>query len=186
MNLTLFRAINGGPRFLEPTMTFFSGAMNIGWVKIVLGLLLLGLLFANPLTRRTAVQALIAFPIANEFTELFKNLLPRNRPYQDLNDVIVLMGRANSHGTASAHAANMVAVAFVFVYYLRWWGSPWVIVALITSYSRVYVGAHYPYQVFLGWCCGLLAGFGVTYGWKYILSKRKTVIVSEPVDESQQ
>jgi undecaprenyl-diphosphatase len=164
----LFRTINNWPQSLGPTMKFFSEAVNYPSVKAVLGLLLLALLFANERTRRTAVQALIAFLVANTFTEFFKHLMPEHRPYQELKNVILWVGPAPSFGTASAHSANMAAIAFVFVYHLRWWGSPWVAIALIVGISRVFCGAHYPHQVLLGWICGLLAGFLVTFGWEKV------------------
>ncbi len=147
-------------------MQFFSEAVNYPAVKVVLGILLIGLLAGNARTRRTAIQALIAFLIANGMTDLFKHFLPEHRPYQILTDVITWGGKAQSFGTASAHSANMAAIAFVFVYHLRWWGSPWVAIAVIVGFSRVFCGHHFPHQVLLGWCCGLLAGFLVTFGWE--------------------
>jgi len=157
--------------------------MNQTWVKIVLGLLLLGMLAANDKTRRTVIQTLIAFPIANFLTDILKSTLPWNRPYQDLTGVLTRVPTSNSHGTASAHAANMAAVAFVFVYNLKWWGTPWVAIALLTGFSRVYVGVHYPYQVLLGWCCGLVMAFSVTRIWDVIRLKRSAVLNDEPPDE---
>ena len=120
------------------------------------------------------VQALIAFPLANGFTDLFKNFLPEHRPYQEILGVIPrpLDNMTQSYGTASAHAANMAAVAFVFTYCLGWWGSPWIVAAVLTGISRIYVGAHYPYQVLLGWTCGVVAGLLVTQAWRWASARR--------------
>jgi undecaprenyl-diphosphatase len=169
----LFRAINQWPQSLGPTMRFFSEAINYPSAKVLLGVLLLGLLAANERTRRTAVQALLAFLIANGMTDLFKTFRPEHRPYQELHEHLNLwVGTVPSFGTASAHAANMAAIAFVFVYHLKWWGSPWVAIALIVGISRVFCGAHYPHQVLLGWVCGLIAGFVVTRGWEFFTDGR--------------
>jgi len=70
----------------------------------------------------------------------------------------------------------MAVVAFVFAYHLRWWGSPWVIVAVMTGLSRIYNGVHYPYQVLLGWTCGVVAGILVTKTWELIQKKRGAVL----------
>lgn len=171
----LFHWINHWPDEWSPFLTFFSVAMNQLWVKAVLGLLVIGMAAANERTRRTVLQALIAVAIANPITDIWKHLIPMHRPYQDLHDVINRVGTSamSSHGTVSAHSANMAAVAFVFVYHLRWWGSPWVLVAVLTGFSRVYVGAHYPYQVLLGWLCGSLAAFAVSFGWNRFRTKAK-------------
>lgn len=163
------------PEWLEPTMRFFSEATNFTWVKVGLILMLLAMSwFAGP-TRRSAIQALIAFPLANGITDQFKHFAPHPRPFQELSDVILRSGWSDSAGTASAHSANMAAVAFVFTYHLRWWGAPWIVVALLTGLSRIYNGVHYPYQVLLGWTCGCCAGFAVIKTWELILAKRNTV-----------
>jgi len=156
------------PQSLGPMMRFFSEALNYPAVKVLFGILLIGLLWANARTRKTAIQALLAVLIANGLTDAFKALAPQHRPFQELHDVIMWVGRSASHGTASAHSANMAAVAFVFVYHLRWWGSPWILIAIVVGFSRIYCGAHYPHQVLLGWLCGLAAGFSVTQGWHMI------------------
>jgi len=155
-------------------MRFFSQAINYPSIKVILGVLMVAMIWANATTRKTVIQALFAVAIANTFTEAFKHLWPMARPFQELKnpDVIMWVGTAPSHGTASAHAANMAAVAFVFVYFLRWWGSPWVAIALLVGVSRVYCGAHYPYQVVLGWICGILSALLVTKGWDLYQSRR--------------
>jgi len=156
-------------------MRFFSEAMNYPWVKIVLGLLVVGMLAANARTRKTVVQTLFAVAVANGLTDIFKNVWPMHRPFQDFpgpHNVIMWVGQTANPGTASAHSANMAAVAFVFVYHLRWWGSPWVFVAVVTGISRVFCGAHYPYQVLLGATCGLTAALAVTKGWEWFVARR--------------
>ncbi len=175
----LFRAINDLPQSMAPTMQFFSEALNRPWVKVVLGLLLLGMLLANRKTRTTVIQALIAAGIANGWTDVLKDWFPRHRPFQELQNVHLWVGWSPSNGTASAHSANMAAVAFVFVYNLKWWGSPWVVIALIVGFSRVYCGAHYPYQVVLGWFVGIFVAFIVTKSWELIQTRRQNVVSTD-------
>ncbi|MEM4408303.1 MAG: phosphatase PAP2 family protein [Candidatus Caldarchaeum sp.] len=112
-------------------------------------------------TRWTAVGALLAWLVANELVDIFKQFLPVSRPCVELPDfeVRLLVPLLSSAGTASAHASAMASVATVFVWRHRWWGVPWVIVAGLTGLSRVYVGVHYPSQVLLGWMLGILCGF---------------------------
>jgi len=153
-------------------MRFFSEATNYWQVKVLLGIMVIGMIAANPKTRKTVIQALLAFVIANEFTNLFKDFLPQHRPFQELNNVTMWVGTTTHLGTASAHSANMAAIAFVFVYYLRWWGAPWIAIAIVTGISRVFCGAHYPHQVLLGWICGVVAGVLVTKGWELIQARR--------------
>lgn len=171
----LFRWINQWPQSLGPTMRFLSEAANHVWVKVILGLLVVAMLWGGPKSRRTVIQALLAVCLANGLTDLFKALHPEHRPFQELTNPAVTMwvGTSPSHGTASAHAANMAAVAFVFVWHLRWWGAPWVAIAILVGISRVFCGAHYPHQVALGWLCGIAAGLVITNGWELIRRRSK-------------
>jgi undecaprenyl-diphosphatase len=182
--MRLFRLINGGSDEFAPVMHFFSEAASRGWFRVVLGLLVIALVCAGPKTRRTAIQALVAFPIADAITNIIKHSIPEYRPYQELHDVVPhIVGNlpiygtgvsdAANFGTASAHSANMAAVAFVFCYHLKWWGSPWVVIALLTGCSRIYLGAHYPYQVLLGWFCGVFAALVVCKTWDLWVQRKK-------------
>ncbi len=184
LNLRLFRAINGWPQEWAPFWRFFSEAANQVWFKIAVLVLVVCMVARGGRARRTVIQALIAFPLANGFTDLFKHLLPEHRPYQEIAGVLVrpMDNMTASYGTASAHSANMAAVAFVFAYGLGWWGVPWIVAAILTGISRIYVGAHYPYQVALGWTCGIVAGLLVTKTWEWIARTREGV---KDVDAAQ-
>jgi undecaprenyl-diphosphatase len=170
LNLNVFRFINGWSDEYAPFWRFFSEAANQLWFKIAVLILVVAMVVRGLRSRRTVLQALIAWPIANGMTDLFKHFLPEPRPFQDIAGVALrgISSMTTSHGTASAHAANMAAIAVAFTLGVRWWGSPWVLVALLTGISRIYVGAHYPYQVLLGWTCGIVAGLLVFYIWRVV------------------
>ena len=75
-------------------------------------------------------------------------------------------------GTASAHSANMAAVAFVMTYRLRYGGVIWIILAALVGYSRIFTGAHFPHQVALGWLVGGLVGY-LTVSISNLISARR-------------
>lgn len=184
LNESILRGINGWPEGITPFMRFFSEATNWLWVKLALLILVIAMIVAKGRGRAAAIQALLAFPLANLITDLFKKGIPMPRPCNQLTDVVGHgIGCSESMGTASAHSANMAAVAFVFVYHLGWWGSPWVLVAFFTGLSRVYHGAHYPYQVLAGWTCGVFAAFVITKIWELIRRKPADVSIEESRDE---
>ena len=159
---------------MAPFWRFFSEALNYGAVKVLLLLLIVGMVWRGGRARTTIVQALIAVGIANPLTDLLKRVSPQPRPYQELHMAITRAGMNASHGTASAHSANMAAVAVIFTLGLRLWGIPWILVAVLTGISRIYVGVHYPSQVLLGWLCGLFAGITVFMTWKLVERSRGT------------
>lgn len=153
----VFQTINHWPEALAPMFRFFSEATKILPGKILLGAAILCLL-SYPKTRWTTVIALVSVGLANELTDVLKALAPQARPCVELPNVILRTGLLTSAGTASAHSANMAAVAAVFLLRHGKWGGIWLSVAILTGLSRIYVGVHYPSQVLLGWGCGILIG----------------------------
>jgi undecaprenyl-diphosphatase len=159
----VFHWINRWPGFWEAPMRFFSEGLNYPWVKALLGVMLLAMILSGKQTRRAAVLALIAVPLSNFVTDLFKKGIPMPRPLNDpsLTDCIMRVGYSDSAGTASAHSANMMAAGVMFLIHLRWFGAPWFALAVFVGLSRIYNGAHYPSQVLLGWVVGAFMAISV-------------------------
>jgi undecaprenyl-diphosphatase len=206
---SLFDWINHWPQSWNLFLKFFSIALNLPVVKIFFGLLIIAMIVRGEKTRKAVLLALISIGIANTITNVAKEGFPMKRPFQDrefamhkkgdlamidrgfskitvwpdkYEGVILRVGHSDSRGTASAHSANMAALAFAFCYFLGWWGTPWIAVALLTGISRVYTGAHYPSQVLLGWACGIFAAFVVIKTWEAFV-KRRTGVQSGVEDE---
>ena len=163
----LFEWINHWPSSFAPVFVFFSEATKSNVVRVVLLLLIIGLIAAGKQTRKTILLALLAWPLANGLTDVLKATFMVNRPWvDDPNGVIQRVGHLTSYGTASAHSANMACIAFVFTYFLGWWGAPWILIAFLTGLARIYVGVHYPSQVLIGWVCGVFCGLLVVKTWE--------------------
>lgn len=162
-------------------MILLSQGNKLASVRVLL-LAIFAVLVVRPATRKAGLLAMLSWPLANLFCDALKYGFQMPRPSVELADAIVRVDRLTSFGTASAHAANMMAVATVFLYFHRWWGTPWLVVALATGYSRVFVGVHYPYQVLLGWAVGAVSALILIETWsafRRVYPKR-----SAPLDES--
>jgi len=165
IDLAIFRAINGWPDSLEPLFVTLSEGNK--W--LVVRLILLGFLIYclwRKETRVAAIVAIIAWPIANEICDVLKNSLQMTRPSVDLLDANFRVNKLTSFGTASAHSANMMAVATAYLFYWRKAGYVWLVIAILTGISRIYVGVHYPYQVLWGWLVGAGTAFAVIAIWE--------------------
>jgi undecaprenyl-diphosphatase len=185
LDRAIFRAINEGPDWLEPVMLFFSLGNKWWWVRALLVGLLVFWLWKKS-TRTPALLAMVSWPVANAACDWLKYGLQLQRPTAELADVVVRIDRMTSYGSASAHAATMMAVATVFLFYNRALGLVWTGVALLTGLSRVYVGVHYPYQVLLGWGVGAFVAFVAVKSWQAYLrlrSQRQEQSAGLPVDQ---
>jgi undecaprenyl-diphosphatase len=99
----------------------------------------------------------LAVSLSDVGASLIKGVLHRPRPCHLIAEAHLLMGCTQSFSLPSNHASNMFAIATV-----GWLGfrrCRWVLplLALGVAYSRVYVGVHYPGDVFAGalWGAGM-------------------------------
>lgn len=160
---------------------FFSEATKMPVGKILFGLVGLALLI-HPKTRRAAIFSILGVVLANLTCDVLKASFQGVRPCVELADVNLRVGKLTSFGTASAHSANMAAVATVFIRQHKWWGTPWLVVALLTGLSRIYVGVHYPYQVALGWIVGAFSAYLLLETWNAYRRRKTEQSPAEPAD----
>lgn len=183
MDTSLFRAINNWPDSLAPIFVFFSEATKNPVGKILFAILALALLI-NPKTRKALLFAILAVGLANLTCDVLKAGLQGTRPCVDLDNINLRVGKLTSFGTASAHSANMAAVATVFLKLHGKWGLIWFGVAIITGLSRIYVGVHYPYQVALGWLVGAFCAYLLLETWNVIQRRKTRQSTDQPADSS--
>lgn len=97
---------------------------------------------------------------------VLKPLFERLRPCHDPSLASLLhlpIGCGGKFGFASSHASNTAFLA-IFFFLLRGKEWPWLsylllIWALVTGYSRIYLGAHFPGDVLVGYAIGAFWAF---------------------------
>lgn len=107
---------------------------------------------------------IVAIIVADQTaSSLFKPYFARNRPCHELSIqplVHLVRGCGGQYGFVSSHSANTFAFAmlmwlmlkevFAYTYYFFIW-------AILVSYSRIYVGVHYPLDLFVGAWVGIIS-----------------------------
>ncbi|MBS1717849.1 MAG: phosphatase PAP2 family protein [Armatimonadetes bacterium] len=157
LDVRIFYDVNGWPEALRPFFVFLSEGIRDWPLRLAFTILVLAMIWRGGRARPAVILALLSWPLANFITDQLKNSLRVPRPNVELAHVALRTDYLTSFGTASAHSANMAAVATVFCWRLGYWGLPWVLLAFLTGLSRIYVGVHYPSQVLFGWLCGVFA-----------------------------
>ena len=120
---------------------------------------------------------------------LLKNLWPsfpvRHRPMfssavRDLAHVVSY--KHGPYGTVSAHAATIVALAWISALAIRKKWYNWVIAmaVILICYSRIYLACHFPMDILLGAFVGTIAGLLMFFLWKKLdILLQKTTFAPE-------
>ena len=131
---------------LDPVMKFLSTIGNSGafWIALTVALLI---------------------ACADQTATLAKEYLPKQRPTHFaaiMADVHTVNGYVGGpYGTVSSHAANCFGLALLSSLLIRRRWFAWMMFgwATLVSYSRIYLGVHYPMDILFGTLEGLFWAF---------------------------
>ena len=137
---------------LDPFFAGLSYAGSFGLVWLAIAVAVSGFSWSRPwLWTRVAVAILVAESVSG----LLKEWIERDRPPvadpdpDTLVDLPVTYSFPSGHATVSFACATVLALA---VPRLAW---PLYTLAVLISFSRVYVGVHYPFDVLVGAVLGV-------------------------------
>lgn len=88
-------------------------------------------------------------------TSLIKAVVVFPRPYQYFGTIQTLLTYGSYDSFPSLHAAFSFAVATMVFFYKKRVGGLLIGIALLVAFSRVYVGVHFPIDVFVGALIGV-------------------------------
>ena len=136
------------------------------WLPLYLSIVLW--LFLSNNYQKASIALLLVIPLMfatdSGSVHLFKEVFERLRPCHDLDlsDVIHNVRRCGGRfGFISSHAANTfgIAVFFLNLFHNKKWTTALLVWATLVSYSRIYLGVHFPADIFAG------AVWGALWGW---------------------
>ncbi|MDR2836905.1 MAG: phosphatase PAP2 family protein [Bacteroidales bacterium] len=146
--------------FLDPIMKFISS--NWFWIPIVLLFIGLYIKYFKKKFWIPIVFTIICFALTDSGATFVKNSAKRYRPSHNLeiqNQVHVVDNyRGGQYGFFSGHASNSFGLALLTLLFIRkkYYTIIVSVWAIIVSYSRIYVGVHYPLDIFCGFLYGIL------------------------------
>lgn len=160
---------------------FWDGFMWIAtqtttWIPVAIALLYV-IFKNNKLKEALLLIGLIALVItlADQISSGFcKPFFARFRPTQDpelMYQIDIVNGyRGGRYGFISSHAANTfgVAIFLSLVIRNRLLGAILFVWAALNAYSRIYLGVHYPGDIFFGTLVGLCVGVCIYLLYRYI------------------
>lgn len=161
----LLLAINGcHNEYFDHFMYLFSDR----WIWVPMYVAILYVMIRNFSLRKTII-CLIAIALtitiadqvgASLIRPIVERLRPSN-PDNPISDAVHIVNNycSGKYGFPSCHAANTFGLAFFvcFLFRRRWLTAFLMFWAVVTCYSRVYLGLHYPGDLFFGMILGLLS-----------------------------
>lgn len=170
LDIQLLLLINGlSSPFLDNLMWTFSSKL----FGVPFYLIFIFILFKNKPFRSaiTCTFLLVLVVVLSDLTAkyCFKEIFQRFRPSHNLilKDQLTFLNKPDGtfyigglYGFISSHACNMFALSFLFYKYIKniFPKSIWLLLfwASLISFSRIYLGVHYPSDVIVGGIVGIV------------------------------
>ena len=130
-------------------------------------------LFQQLLINRASTGACFFLSSLTQFLLRSSWLMMRGVPCHALQDIRLVDNCGGKFGFISSHSSNSFAIAFFISLLMKnkWWFFSLFSWATLISYSRIYLGVHYPFDVFCGMFWGLFVSLLVYFVYKMKLKK---------------
>ncbi len=120
---------------------------------------------------------IVAIIIADQSVTLWKDLFLRPRPCHSFTDIRLLVPCGTGKSFPSGHATNNFVGAIVSALCYKRWGKVLFVWAIAVSFSRVYCGVHYPFDILGGALWGTFIGWLVFWLYQKIVPKTSLIVL---------
>jgi undecaprenyl-diphosphatase len=170
LNEQLFLFINGGAGYYG-FLDYFFLFVTYYLVPLMVGFTILYFFIVLPkrsqdgVVRLQALKKALLLAISLVFVwaivELIKGIVVLPRPWQVITDLQTLSTFGNNDSFPSAHSALAFTVATFIYHYYKPAGVVAFSLAIFVGLSRIFVGVHYPIDVFFGALIGIVIPWGI-------------------------
>ena len=160
IDIDILRTIN--PQ--DPTSKFWQGVSD-SYIFVsgtaALGPLVVGLIKKDKDLQHKACETILAIGINIVATDILKTTVNRTRPADEYPNDVYAVTVSNGHSFPSGHTSLAFATATsLTLAYKKWYiAAPAYLWAGCVGYSRMYLGKHYPSDVFVGAVVGTGSAF---------------------------
>lgn len=163
--------------WLDPIMFWVSD--KFFWIPFYMVLLWLFVKYYGWKTILIMVCTALLITLSDQITAFMKDYFQRPRPSREptLEGLVHLVNnvRASRYGFVSSHAGNSWALAVFMIYLLKskvkFIVPVMILYAFLNTYSRIYLGVHYPADVLVGGLIGVVCAIFVI--WVFTLGEKK-------------
>nr|WP_255287118.1 undecaprenyl-diphosphatase [Bacillus cereus] len=150
---------------IDNIMIFFAE-----YAQYMFPLLLIMLCLTKQVNSKFATfQVILAFSLTYTKIKLFKLFIYRDRPFISHVDINQLVEHTANSSFPSNHATSAFVIAMTIWFFYKRLGTACLILAIFISFSRVWVGVHYPFDVLAGATLGIFNALIL----HYFISKNK-------------
>lgn len=103
---------------------------------------------------------------------LLKNLIARPRPCWINTDIRLLIANPTDYSLPSGHALHCFIAASVLMYYDKRLGWPMLGIAILVSFSRMYLYVHFPTDILAGAALGVAIGLLSAFAFDKLRARR--------------
>ena len=165
MNLIIWIHQYSSNNLFDIIMPFTTNKNN--WKLPIVGLIIILGFFSGQRGKLTLTILIISLSFTDAIcAQILKPFFERIRPsHLNIENINLLISKGGKWSMPSNHAANMFSLAIVLSYFYKKYKPLLLLLAILISFSRIYVGVHFPGDVIVGGCIGFFISSSLLILW---------------------